>query len=184
MPLKRGYSASTIRTNIRRELGAGRPQRQAVAIALSSARQDALAEGNVSRVRALSPRVGCAVEVIGACAPGNDCCDQCRAGLAPVGGWRLPYTSASVLPKPADVGGCVRIGVIGGHWYVIGVQTGVDQHRWTPLFWSNAERAKHKIAAVEQHAMNQGQIAMHTLWRWEYGPSGGWKPGSGAVEEF
>lgn len=37
MPLKRGSSRSTISDNIRTEIGAGRPQKQAVAIALSTA---------------------------------------------------------------------------------------------------------------------------------------------------
>lgn len=38
MPLKRGYSAKTIAKNIRTEIRAGRPQKQAVAIAYSIAR--------------------------------------------------------------------------------------------------------------------------------------------------
>jgi hypothetical protein len=41
MPLKRGYGAKTISGNIRKEIRSGRPQAQAVAIALSSARKSA-----------------------------------------------------------------------------------------------------------------------------------------------
>ncbi len=41
MPLKPGYSQAVISANIAKEMDAGRPQRQAVAIALSEARRSA-----------------------------------------------------------------------------------------------------------------------------------------------
>lgn len=53
MPLRRGTSRSAIEANIRREIEAGKPRDQAVAIALSVARRD---RGPARRVRRRQPR--------------------------------------------------------------------------------------------------------------------------------
>lgn len=49
MPVKSGYSRKTISENIRRERRAGRPERQAVAIALDVARRAAQRAGRPDR---------------------------------------------------------------------------------------------------------------------------------------
>ncbi len=55
-PLKRGYGSSTISRNIRKLVGEGYPSKQAVAIALSTARRSAARRGKTRTVRRLRRR--------------------------------------------------------------------------------------------------------------------------------
>lgn len=52
MPLKKGYSAKSIGKNIKKEMMAGMPQKQAVAVALNTARTAAKKAGKPSKAPA------------------------------------------------------------------------------------------------------------------------------------
>ena len=56
MPLKKGYSRDTIGKNIKMEEKAGRPKKQAVAIALNVAREAVMKAGKPSKAPKPAPK--------------------------------------------------------------------------------------------------------------------------------
>ena len=58
MPLKQGYSKGTVSKNISMEMKKGMPQKQAVAVALSTARKAAMKAGKPSKGPGPAPKKG------------------------------------------------------------------------------------------------------------------------------
>lgn len=56
MPLKQGYSKKSISSNISKEMKAGMPQKQAVAVALNTARTAAKKAGKPSKGPSAAPK--------------------------------------------------------------------------------------------------------------------------------
>ena len=56
MPLKKGYSRTSIGKNIKMEEKSGRPKKQAIAIALNVAREAAMKAGKPSKAPKAAPK--------------------------------------------------------------------------------------------------------------------------------
>lgn len=56
MPLKKGYSKASVSANVSKEMKAGKPQKQAVAIALNTARAAAMKAGKPGKGPGPNPK--------------------------------------------------------------------------------------------------------------------------------